>query len=215
MRQISRPLDSLFPRIRQAILSTILIHSGKWWYISDLARHLDTSPSSLQRELTQLTSAGILLSRKDGNRVYFKADIEHPLYPELRRLFEKTTGLVDVLRQDLFAKTAGRITTAFVFGSTARGAEESTSDVDLLVIGDVTLEEMAAELETTEKKLSREISLVVFRPQEFAEKIRTGNHFLNAIIDKEKLFVIGTQHDLDTATRGEQRADASSDKDGD
>ncbi len=213
MRQTVPPLDALFPRTRQQILGVVLIHSSKWWYISDLARHLETAPSSLQRELSQLTSAGILLSRKDGNRVYFKADTENPIYLELRRLFEKTTGLVDVLRQELLAKTAAQVTVAFVFGSAARGEEESTSDIDLLVIGDVTVEGIASELRNTEKKLGREIGLVVFTVKEFAEKLQTGNHFLNAIIAKDKLFVIGTQNDLDAATRGEQRADASSDND--
>jgi DNA-binding MarR family transcriptional regulator len=66
MRETIRPLDALFPRTRQAVLAATLVHSGKWWYLSDLARHLGSTPSSLQRELLQLSTAGILLTRKDG-----------------------------------------------------------------------------------------------------------------------------------------------------
>lgn len=215
MRHIARPLDALFPRTRQAVLGSLLVHSGKWWYISDLARHLDTTPSSLQRELAQLAAAEILLTRKDGNRVYFKADTENPMYPELRRLMEKTSGFVGVLRQTLFANTAPRIAVAFVFGSTARGQEDSVSDIDLLIVGGVTLEGITPKLRRAEKRLGREISAIVFRPDEFAEKIRAGNHFLKAVLEKEKLFVVGAQRDLEAVARGKQRAAAHPDKDGD
>src|SRR5438046_2322809 len=78
----------------------------RWWYMSDLAAHLDTTPSSLQRELGALADAGILRRRREGRMVYYRAEPEHPLYPELRGLILKTTGLLGVLRGALSAASA-------------------------------------------------------------------------------------------------------------
>ena len=89
-----RPLDSLFPRTRQAVLTATLLHPDRWWYLSDLAKHLGVRPSSLQREIATLTSTEILRQRRDGNRVYFQANADCPFLPELQGLLVKTAGPV-------------------------------------------------------------------------------------------------------------------------
>src|SRR5262245_30298930 len=101
-----RPLDSLFPRTRQAILTATLLQPDRWWYLSDLAKHLGVPPSSLQRELAALVSAHILCRRRDGNRVYCQANADCPFLPKLQGLLVKTAGMVDVLHEALtpFAK---------------------------------------------------------------------------------------------------------------
>jgi len=66
----SSVLDALFPAIRQQILAATLLEPEKWWYLTELASHLGTSPSSLQRELGALTRSGLLEHRQDGRRTY-------------------------------------------------------------------------------------------------------------------------------------------------
>src|SRR4029434_3466031 len=128
-----RALDSLFPRTRQAVLAATLLQSDRWWYLSDLAKYLGVSPSSLQRELAALVSADILRQRRDGNRVYFQANPDCPFLPELQGLLVKTAGMVDVLREALtpFAK---RIRWAFIYGSVARAEGLGTRGVVLTLI---------------------------------------------------------------------------------
>ena len=120
----SSSINALFPQIRLGILAATCMHPGRWWYLSDLAKHLQVRPSSLQRELSSLVSAGVLLRRRDGNRVYFKPDPECPFLEELQGLMLKTMGLVDVLREEL-TPLSPRIMWAFVYGSIARGEEIS------------------------------------------------------------------------------------------
>jgi DNA-binding IclR family transcriptional regulator len=86
-------LDALFPTVRSAVLSATLLQPDHWWFMTELARHLEVTPSSLQRELASLVASGFLLRRQDGRRVYFKANTESPVFPELRGLVEKTVGL--------------------------------------------------------------------------------------------------------------------------
>jgi len=65
------------------------MHPDRWWYVSDLARHLGVTPSSLQRELASLAGAGILVRRRDGNRSYFQPHQHCPFLPELSGLIRK------------------------------------------------------------------------------------------------------------------------------
>jgi DNA-binding transcriptional ArsR family regulator len=72
-------LDALFPAIRQEILAATLLEPQKRWYLTELASHLGTSPSSLQRELGALTRSGLLEHRQDGRRTYYKANTASPV----------------------------------------------------------------------------------------------------------------------------------------
>ncbi len=92
MRKNAPALDSLFPSVRQGVLAATLTRPQKWWYLSELAEFLHTRPSSLQRELSSLAQSGILEQRKDGRRTYFKAQMQSPIFRELRSIFEKTVG---------------------------------------------------------------------------------------------------------------------------
>ena len=192
-----RPQISLFPKIRQAILASTFMDPDRWWYLSDLARHLDTTPSALQRELERLATIGVLRRRKDGNRVYFQANRECPYFAELQGLMVKTAGIVDVLREAL-APAADRIRAALVYGSFARAEEHASSDVDLLVIGEADLAELAPLLRKAEQRLGRPVNVSVRGEQEVGNQRAAGNHFLASILSGSKLFIIGDTHDLET-----------------
>jgi hypothetical protein len=86
-------LDALFPLIRQRLLGTILSHPDKWAYLSELARELGTTASSLQREVHALVSAGVFEQRRDTTRIYFRSRRASPIFPELARMFRKTGGV--------------------------------------------------------------------------------------------------------------------------
>src|SRR5437763_10407270 len=132
MRKIS-VLDSLFPEIRRGVLAATLTRPHKWWYLSELADFLRTRPSSLQRELATLVESGILQQRRDGRRVYFKAEGRSPIFRDLQNIFEKTMGLLPAL-QIMLRPFDEKIACAFVYGSIARREERAASDVDLMII---------------------------------------------------------------------------------
>jgi DNA-binding transcriptional ArsR family regulator len=195
MRTNYSALSALLPSTRIGLLTAMLMHPSKWWYLSELARHVETAASSLQRDLAALTEAGILERRQDGNRVYYRPNPECPLLPELQGLIAKTTGLVDVLREAL-DPLAKHIRVAFVYGSMARGEELASSDVDLLVVGTLGLKDLAPRLQQAAGKLGRPVNPTVYPPDEFAKKVASGHRFLRTVLDGKKLFVIGTSHDL-------------------
>ncbi len=192
----TRALAALFPTLRGELLAATLTRPDKWWYLSELAGYLQTTPSSLQRELKALVAGGILQQRREGTRTYFKAETRSPLFPELRGLLEKTAGLLPTLQQS-FEPFGSRIDCAFVYGSVARAEEHALSDVDLMVIGDVGVADLAPALRKTEGQLGREINVTSYSAREFRKKATAKDHFLTEVLHGSREFVRGNQRDLD------------------
>ena len=200
MRNNAPALDSLFPGVRQGVLAATLTRPEKWWYLSELAEHLHTRPSSLQREISSLEQSGILQQRKDGRRTYFKAEMRSPIFRELRSIFDKTVGLIPTLRAAL-RPFAEKIACAFVYGSIARREEHAASDVGLMVVGNVDLGDLSPVLRRAKKRLGREVNVTNYSVDEFRKKVADADHFLTSVLKASLQFVNGEQRDLDAITR--------------
>jgi predicted nucleotidyltransferase len=201
-------LAALFPTIRGEVLAATLTQPEKWWYLSELAQFLETTPSSLQRELKALVDGGILETRREGTRAYFKADTRSPVFPELRGLIDKTAGVVPTLRA-ILRPFDEQIACAFVYGSIARGEEHAQSDIDLMVVGDVGLAELAPALRKAEARLGREVNATSYSAAEFRKKAAAKDHFLSEVLHGPKDFVKGEQLDVDNFAGKPRRSTAS------
>ena len=158
--------------------------------------HLGTQPSSLQREIDALSKAGILEQRRDGRRVYFKADTRSPVYPDLRDLFAKTAGLVPLLQHELEV-FGERIQLAFLYGSIARSEEDAGSDVDLMIVGTVGLSDLIPSLRLAERSVGRPVNPTVYSSAEFSQKARGLDHFLSTVLRGARQFVKGSENELE------------------
>ncbi len=201
-------LAALFPTVRGDVLAATLTQPDKWWYLSELAQFLGTSPSSLQRELKALVEGGILETRREGTRAYFKADSGSPVFAELRGLIDKTAGLVPTLQTSL-RPLERRIVCAFVYGSVARRQEHARSDIDLLVVGEAGLADLAPALRKAEGRLGREINVTSYSPAEFRRKAAAKEHFLSEVLRGPKQFVKGDERDVDDLIGKSRRSTAS------
>lgn len=207
MRTKSRLLDALMPRTRQAILGATLLRPDHAWYAGELARHLGMPRSSLQRELSAMLAVGILKGRRKGRMLFIQANNESPVYADLRGLLSKTTGLVDLIR-DALSRSQERIKISFVFGSIARAEETAVSDIDLLIVGEAGLQEVAPLLHDCQEKLGREINPRCFRSDEFARRIASKDHFVLSVLSKPKIFIAGSQNELDRFVERKSRGAA-------
>jgi predicted nucleotidyltransferase len=194
MRKL-RTLDALLPKTRQGILAATFVQPEKAWYVSELARRMGVPASSLQRELNNLSEVGILKTHRQGRMVYYQANKDSPVFPDLRGLLLKTSGLVDVLAQAL-KPLAAKLQAAFVYGSIASGSEQSDSDIDLMVVGQVSPPDLALPLRRARELLGREVNPTVYTPAEFDKKRATNDPFLKQVLDKPKLFVLGNNNEL-------------------
>lgn len=191
-------LDALLPKTRQGILAAMFVQPEKTWYASELARRMGVPSSSLQRELQDLTDAGILKNHRKGQMTYYQVNADSPVFPDLRGLLLKTAGLVDVLADDLKPLTV-KLRFAFVYGSIASGKERSDSDIDLMVVGRVSPAELALPLRHSRELLGREINPSVYTAEEFDKRRAAKDHFLTTVLAKPRLFVVGSKDDLGKA----------------
>jgi predicted nucleotidyltransferase len=170
-------------------------------HMRELARQAGCAIGTMQTELAKLRSLDLVVPRKDGNRTYYRANLEHPLYPDIHSLVLKTVGLVDILRQALEKKSD--IQFAFVFGSIARQEETAVSDIDLMVIGRLGLRNLTGLLAGVSENLGRDINPHVMSLEDFRTRTASGDHFISQITASRKIFIIGDQDEL--AAMGEQR----------
>jgi len=188
--------ELLFPnRYRRAVLSMLLMNPERRVHLRELARLTGASPGTLKKELDALTEAGLLNVQRVGNQTHFSANAQHPVYPELSGLIRKTTGLHDVLARALEPLADG-VVAAFVFGSVASGTEAAHSDVDLMVIGTASFGEVVNAVYEAQAAVGREINPKVMKREEWQAKRGAGQAFLNEVMHKPKLFILGTADDL-------------------
>lgn len=186
-------VDIVSSRVKAELLRLLFGLSQPELHLRELGRQSGLSLSTVQQELRRLTRVGLVTARKDGNRIYYRANSDHPVHRDLCALVLKTDGLAGVLQPAL--KTA-EVSLAFVFGSVARGDTGAGSDVDLMVIGEVGLRKLTSLLSGIAGRVGREINPHVMTPEEFAKRKADRDHFVTSVLGSPKLFVKGTEHEL-------------------
>ena len=187
-------LNVLFPQVRAELLRLLFCDPRKELHLRELARFSRLALGTLQAEVRKLAAAELIVARRDGNRLYYRANTAHPVFPELQGLALKTTGL----REPLTAALAGLegVRFALVFGSQAAGTAGAASDVDLLVVGSVGLRALAPRLRPVAATLGREINPHVLSPDTLSAKARSGDAFVASVLAGPKLWIIGGADEL-------------------
>jgi uncharacterized protein len=188
-------IDVLFSKTKSGLLANMLLKQDKWWYLSELAKHMGVSPSTLQRDLDSFAKAGLINKKQDGNRAYFRANDKCPYFKELQGLIIKTVGVRNVI-YEIIKEHEFKICVAFIYGSIARGEEVSSSDIDLMIIGDVKLSKIASNIRNAEKRLMREINPVIFPAHEFKKKYKEKSNFIINVSGETKLYLIGSENEF-------------------
>jgi predicted nucleotidyltransferase/DNA-binding HxlR family transcriptional regulator len=191
MNQLAELLTS---RARAEIFRLLFSGRVEELHVREIERRSGLNDSTIRQELRKLVRLDLVRSRRDSNRVYYRAKTGNPLYPDIRNLVLKTSGLADVLRSALEDK---RIRLAFVFGSVARSEEKAGSDVDLMVIGELGLRDLSGLLSGVEERIGREINPHVLQEDEFRKRLRTKEHFVTSVMESPKIFIIGSQDELE------------------
>ena len=88
----------------------------------EIERKTNPAIGTIQQDLKILSALDLVVARRDGNRLYYSANREHPLYSEIHNLVLKTVGVVGILSKALSDKS---IKFAFIFGSVARHEEKA------------------------------------------------------------------------------------------
>lgn len=189
------PIEFMFSPYRRELLARLFLHPDEQFHVRELERMTGISAGSLHRELKAMADSGLLLREKVGNQVFYRPDTECPIYEELAAIFRKTMGLALVL-QDALTKLSDRIEFAFVFGSMASGRQKAGSDVDICVLGKVSLLDVVKALLPAKETLRREMNPVVMTVGKFLQQSVKQDRFVTRVIGEPKVFVLGKEDDL-------------------
>ncbi|KMY66396.1 hypothetical protein AAU61_17095 [Desulfocarbo indianensis] len=186
---------ALFNKTRRTILGLLLGRPDESFFLRQVVRESGAGQGAVQRELKQLADSGIITRERRGNQVHFQANPDCPVFSELKSLMLKTSGMAGLLKEALSPLTE-RISVAFVFGSLPKGEATSDSDVDLLVVGAVSLRDLVRVLSPLQETIGREINPTVYPEEEFISKAADGQHFIKSIMPEPKWFLIGDEDEL-------------------
>lgn len=191
--EISGLGSKLFSKSRLAILGLLYLNADKRFYLRQIVSMTRLGMGSVQREVLSLSQGGLILRAPEGRQVYYKANQDCPIFQELKAIIVKTAGLADVMRERL-APLGARCRVAFVYGSFAEGVDNAQSDVDIMVVGDVSFSDVSDALGDAQTILGREVNPTVYDVREFVEKMSTP--FITSVLRKPKVFLIGDEDEL-------------------
>jgi predicted nucleotidyltransferase len=186
---------ALFGKAQHSVLGLLFVHPDESFYVREIVRATQVGQGAVQRELQRLAEAGIIDRTVRGRQVFYQANRACPVFAELQGLVIKTAGVGDVLRAAL-GPLENRIEVAFVFGSFAAGTPRKNSDVDVLVVGDVSFADVVTSLGSAQERLGRDVNPSVFPVAEFRTKLATGHHFVSTVVREPKIFLIGDEREL-------------------
>ena len=181
--------------LREKIFSYFFTNPHSKLYLRETARILNVDPGNLSKEMIALEKERIFSSEKRGSLKIYFLNSNHPLYPELKRIVEKTWGAEGRLKEVL--KSIAGIEIAFIFGSFAAKKQDSWSDIDLFIIGNPDEDAFVGKISKIENFLSREINYNIFSPREFRKRMAEREVFLKEIMKKPKIFIIGNKNELE------------------
>ena len=185
----------LFTEYRGRVLGLLLLHPERSYYLREIARLTATLPGTLKREMDKLLEVGLLTVKKVGNQNHYQANRECPIYEDLSNILRKTSGLSDVLINALLP-LSDKLQSAFVFGSVASGNVNARSDIDLMLIGDVSYAEVVPLLHPLQEQLGREINPKIYADKEWSKLVKDNGAFVHDVLSKPKLFIIGDEQQL-------------------
>ncbi|CAA0103948.1 Uncharacterised protein [BD1-7 clade bacterium] len=154
----------------------------KSFYLNEVVRHAAMGKGAITRELAKLTDAGLLTVSNQGNQRHYQANVETPIFGELKRIVQKTFGIRGVIQSSLTSILL-QLEQAFIYGSIAKGAEHSGSDIDLMLVGeDLSYSDIMLLLESAETQLQRPINPTIYSPDEFSERLAQEQNFLTQVM---------------------------------
>ena len=188
--------DALLPKVRQRVLAVLFGTPDRSFYANEVIALAASGSGAVQRELSSLSSAGLITISKQGNQKHYQANASAPVFAELRGLVLKTMGLADVLSHALLP-LAAQIDLAFIYGSVARQQDTAHSDIDVMIVSPtLAYGEVFGALENATQTLGRKVNPTLYTPDDLAKRIAQDSAFVTRVLQLPKIWLIGTEEQV-------------------
>jgi len=191
---IKSSLEYLFrSRAQVLILKLLFLNSSVEFHANDMARRTGLASSTIAKEMPRIHSMGLVLRRTQGSMVFYKINSQSAIYDELRRIFLKFEMFDEIISRDLPKE---KIKYALIYGSFASGTESQSSDIDLLVVGDVNDDALLRSISKTERTIGREINYLLWKEKELAERVDKKIPLIKEISKTDIIMIVGDEDEF-------------------
>ncbi len=186
--------DIVVSKVRVKLLDLFFGNPTELYHVRDLVRRTEEEINAVRRELLHLESAGVLKKEPRGNRLYYWVNPGYFLYHELLIIVAKETGLGEQIIKN--KNRIGKVTYCVFSDKFVRKMERKEEEVDILMVGNVVMVELAALVKAEEEKRGREINYTAMTDEEFDFRKKRRDPFLLGILAGAKVMVIGDEVEL-------------------
>lgn len=177
-------IDALFgSKTRVKLLHLFLNNPGKAFYVREITRLIDEQINSVRRELANMLEVGIITSDSSDNKLYYQINQRYEYYVPFRSIFADVSTASEVKSKadaDWQAITElPRLRLALLAGVLVK---DSSSAIDLLLVGDVPMIKLKNAIKQIEKSEGRELNYTVLGYEEFYYRLSVRDKFITQIL---------------------------------
>lgn len=159
-------LDAFMAPREQLLIRALVLNQDRSFSLNDLVRAGGGSKAAAIKIIDRFTKSQLLTEERIGNQRRLQFNSQWPLAQELRQMVLKSFGVAEPISEAL-APLADRIALAFLFGSVVKGTDHAGSDIDLMVVGDVTTMQLLKALYPLNDELRRPVNFNVYGSDEW------------------------------------------------
>lgn len=187
--------DIITSKVRIKILELFFSNLSEMYHVRGIVRAVGEEINAVRRELDRLEKAGLLKKETRGNRLYYWTRDDYNFFGDLLSMAAKTTGLgAEIISNK---KKVGKISFIMFSGKFVRRKDRKRDDeVDILVVGDIVLPELANLIRVEESKRGKEVNYTVMSREEFDFRKRRRDPFLLGILSGSRVMVAGDEESL-------------------
>lgn len=186
--------DLITSRTRVKVLYTFFEGTEEMFHVREIVRRVEEEINAVRRELIFLEKKGVLKKEPRANRVYYYPDKNYPFYYDIIKIISKSRGVgADIIKNRV---KLGKIKYAMLSGRFIRRIRKNQEEVDLLVVGNVVLPELALLIKKEEARLKSEINYTVMTEEEFAFRKKRQDPFITDIIHGSRVMLIGDEESM-------------------
>jgi hypothetical protein len=187
--------DIITSKVRIKILELFFSNLKEMYHVRGIVRETSEEINAVRRELAKLETDGVLRKEPRGNRIYYSVRPEYAFFEDLISIVAKTTGLGKEIIEN--RNKIGKVSFVMFSGKLVEGKDRKRDeDVDILVIGEVVLPELASIIRVEEGRRGREINYTVMGRDEFDFRKKRRDPFLLGILSGSRFMIIGNEEDL-------------------
>lgn len=186
--------DLIISKVRVKLLEIFFTNPAEIYHVRNLVRKTQEEINAVRRELAHMEAVGMVKKEPRGNRLYYWFNKNYLFYPELARMVAKTTGLgAEIIKNK---NKIGKLNFVMFSGKFVQKLTRKPNEVDILIVGEVVMPEIASLVKAEEKKTEKEVNYTVMTPEEFEFRKRRRDPFLTEILSGTRVMIIGEEESL-------------------